>query len=194
MVLNNLHYQPGVLAKESSMLSLVSGGRFELAIGAGDWPESYAAWGEPFPERDERLGRLGETVGALREIWTGEPVTTEGKFVRLEGATSTPAPSVPPRVVIGVAGSRRTAKATVDLADEFNIYADEAVLADVRQLIADSGRTIDVSIFMDWSWDNWPADPAAVLEPWRAEGIDRFFVSVGWFDMAARVSELAALS
>ncbi|MDQ3871436.1 MAG: LLM class flavin-dependent oxidoreductase, partial [Chloroflexota bacterium] len=49
MVLNNLHYEPGVLAKESSLLSIVSGGRFELAIGAGDWPQSFAAWGRPYP-------------------------------------------------------------------------------------------------------------------------------------------------
>src|SRR4051794_29608023 len=28
MVLNNLHYEPGVLAKESSILSIASGGRF----------------------------------------------------------------------------------------------------------------------------------------------------------------------
>jgi alkanesulfonate monooxygenase SsuD/methylene tetrahydromethanopterin reductase-like flavin-dependent oxidoreductase (luciferase family) len=40
MVLNNLHYEPGVLAKESSILAIASGGRFELGIGAGDWPES----------------------------------------------------------------------------------------------------------------------------------------------------------
>ena len=194
MVLNNLHYQPGVLAKESSMLSLISGGRFELAIGAGDWPDSYAAWGEPFPERDARVIRLAETVSALREIWRGEPVTTNGDYVRLDGATSTPAPAEPPRVVIGVANSMRTARATVGVADEFNIYADDKVLADVRVLIAESGRHVDISMFFDWSWDNWPAEPAALLDPWREKGIDRFFISVGWFDMAERATELAALT
>ena len=61
MVLNNLHYEVGVLAKESSILDVASGGRFELGIGAGDWPESFAAWGRPFPPVDERLDRLAET-------------------------------------------------------------------------------------------------------------------------------------
>jgi alkanesulfonate monooxygenase SsuD/methylene tetrahydromethanopterin reductase-like flavin-dependent oxidoreductase (luciferase family) len=194
MVLNNLHYQPGVLAKESSMLSLLSGGRFELAIGAGDWPESYAAWGEPYPERDERIGRLAETVSALRLLWKGEPVTSDGTYLHLDSATSTPAPAEPPRVVVGVGNSRRTARATLTVADEFNIYADEKLLADLRELIAASDREVAISTFFDWSWDNWPADPAAVLAPWRELGVGRVFVSIGWFDMAARAEELAALS
>src|SRR5215210_7195712 len=58
MVLNGLHYELGVLAKESSVLSIASCGRFELAIGAGDWPGSFEAWGREFPSRDERLDRL----------------------------------------------------------------------------------------------------------------------------------------
>ena len=69
MVLNALHYQLGVLAKESSMLSIASGGRFELGIGAGDWPESFAAWGHNFPSAVERLARLDgvrDAPGRLR--------------------------------------------------------------------------------------------------------------------------------
>jgi len=36
-VLHLLHYQVGLLAKESATLSAVSAGRFELGLGAGDW-------------------------------------------------------------------------------------------------------------------------------------------------------------
>src|SRR5215213_5809946 len=78
MVLNNLHYELGVLAKESAVLSIASEGRFELAIGAGDWPESFVAWGAEFPAADARLDRLEETVAALRRLWTGQPVTADG--------------------------------------------------------------------------------------------------------------------
>src|SRR5919205_3992192 len=41
MVLCRLNYTTGVLAKESSILSIASGGRVELAIGAGDYPQGY---------------------------------------------------------------------------------------------------------------------------------------------------------
>src|SRR3954452_8171865 len=86
MVVNNLHYQPGVLAKETSILAVASGGRLELGIGAGAWPESLAAWGEPFPAWDERLDRLVETIEVLRLAWTGTPVTYAGRYVRLTEA------------------------------------------------------------------------------------------------------------
>src|SRR3954451_4077193 len=58
MVVNSLHFEPGVLAKETSTLALISGGRFELGVGAGDWPESFGAWGRAYPERAERIQRL----------------------------------------------------------------------------------------------------------------------------------------
>src|SRR5579884_1873742 len=37
MVICRLNYLPGVLAKETTMLAMLSGGRFELGIGAGDY-------------------------------------------------------------------------------------------------------------------------------------------------------------
>jgi len=45
---NGLHHQLGVLAKESSVLSHISHDRFELGVGAGDWPASFRAWGMRF--------------------------------------------------------------------------------------------------------------------------------------------------
>lgn len=58
VVLNSLHYELGVPAKESSMLALASDGRFEFGVGAGDWPASFEAWGRPFPGAEERLDML----------------------------------------------------------------------------------------------------------------------------------------
>ena len=193
MVLNNLHYQPGVLAKESSLLALASGDRFELGIGAGDWPESYAAWGERFPDRRERVDRLGETLTVLRRLWTGERVTFDGGHVRLRDACCTPAPPRPPRVIVGVGNSLSAARATVEVADELNIYAETNTLAGVRDVVAASGRQVDVSIFFAWEWDNWPADPLAELGSWRSQGVGRAFVSLGSDDLPGRLRQLAPL-
>jgi alkanesulfonate monooxygenase SsuD/methylene tetrahydromethanopterin reductase-like flavin-dependent oxidoreductase (luciferase family) len=190
MVLNNLHYEPGVLAKESSILDAVSGGRFELGIGAGDWPDSFAAWGRPFPPVDERLDRLAETIEALRLAWTGEPVSYEGRHVRLDGAICTPAPATPPRVVVGVGGSRRTLHRLLPLADELNVYADEALVREARAAADAAGRSAAVSLFLSWEWDKWPADPAGELARWADLGVDRACVSLGSDEMVRRIEML----
>jgi alkanesulfonate monooxygenase SsuD/methylene tetrahydromethanopterin reductase-like flavin-dependent oxidoreductase (luciferase family) len=193
MVLNNLHYEPGVLAKESSMLALVSGGRFELGIGAGDWPESFERWGRPFPPAEERLARLEETVRILRAVWTGEAVTLEGTFQRLTDASCTPIPPVPPRVVVGVGKSRRTLESAVRYADELNIYAEPEVLEAARGEIAASGRDVAVSLFLGWEWGNWPDDPVGELRAWQDRGIERALVNVAGPDIPARMEQLAVV-
>ena len=192
MVLNNLHYEPGVLAKESSVLAVLSGGRFELGIGGGDWPDSFRAWGRPFPDADERVDRLVETIEALRLAWTGEPVVYAGRHVTLDGAICTPAPPAPPRVVVGVGGSRRTLRRAIGVADELNVYADEGLVDEARDLVRESGRAVALSVFLSWEWDKWPADPGAELARWAALGVDRACVSLGSADMRARLETLIA--
>ncbi len=193
-VLNTLHYELGVLAKESSALSAISGGRFEMAVGAGDWPRSFAAWGRPFPPRDERVGRLKETVMLLRRLWSGEAVTWDGEHHTLEGAICVPAPAQSPRVVVGVGNSYTLAEALIAQADELNVYADESMLGRTRELIASTGRDVEISMFFSWEWDKWPADPTAELSRWRDLGVGRVLVSLGGADMSERLRTLAEIS
>src|SRR5213593_2088953 len=54
MVIDRLNYLPGVLAKETSVLSILSAGRFELGIGAGDYFEEARAWGLEVPDAPAR--------------------------------------------------------------------------------------------------------------------------------------------
>lgn len=191
MVLNALHYEPGVLAKESSVLARLSGDRFELGIGAGDWPESFAAWGRPYPGAQERLDRLVETIEAIRLAWSGEPVSYGGRHVTLDGAVCTPAPVTPPPVVVGVGGSRRTLQRVVQVADEVNLYADAALVDDARTAVTASGGTTRISVFLSWEWDKWPDDPRRQLDAWAARGVDRACISLGGADMPARLEVLA---
>lgn len=121
MVLCRPNYLLGVLAKESSILQIASGGRFELGIGAGDYPKEFTAWNVPFPPVEEQLVLLAESVAALREVWRGELVTFQGKHVHLRDAACTPAPPVPPRVVVGFGNSRRLIDAAVKYADDLNV-------------------------------------------------------------------------
>ena len=145
MVLCNLNHELGQLAKETSMLAIASGGRFELGIGAGDMPAEYRAWGRRFPDAVERMDRLDETVDALREFWAGQPVSRRGRHVTLDGATCVPAPSAAhrPRIVVGVGGSRRMVDRAVAYADELNVYLDPPGMIDYarERIAASAGRS-----------------------------------------------------
>ncbi|QDP97357.1 LLM class flavin-dependent oxidoreductase [Microlunatus elymi] len=186
MVIDRLNHLPGVLAKEVSVLSRLSGGRFELGIGAGDFFAEQRAWGLPVPNPSERINGLAETVTALQQIWHGEPVSTDGDQVRLTDARCLPTPLQPPRVVVGAGGSRRLITSAVDYADELNVYADDDVITAARAAIDASGRQVALSVYV-WDWPDRLDDRLAV---WSDLGVDRVFLTV-WppYDV---ITEIAA--
>jgi alkanesulfonate monooxygenase SsuD/methylene tetrahydromethanopterin reductase-like flavin-dependent oxidoreductase (luciferase family) len=194
MVLNNLHYDLGVLAKESSTAALASAGRFELAIGAGDWPDSFRAWGKPYPSRAERLGRVRETIIALRLLWAGEPVSFDGDWLHLSEATCTPAPAEAPRVIVGAGASREALRELAALADEINVYADPGIVGAALERAANAERRPPVSIFLSWEWEKWPDDPSEHLRRWAESRVDRAYISLGADDMPRRIEALAEMA
>jgi alkanesulfonate monooxygenase SsuD/methylene tetrahydromethanopterin reductase-like flavin-dependent oxidoreductase (luciferase family) len=190
MVLCRLSYTLGVLAKESAILSIASGGRFDFAIGAGDYPPEYAAWHQPFPSAAERIAALAETIEALRMLWGGGQVTYSGAHVQLTDAACTPIPPTPPRVVVGVGGSRRLIASAAQYADELNLYGDPAVWEYAEQQVAQAGRAVDLSVFLDWG--QWPDDIAGALAPWRERGATRAMITIGWHpNLVERVHMIA---
>ena len=173
MVIDRMNYLPGVLAKETTTLSIASGGRFELGIGAGDYFEEARAWGVEVPDASARITGLKETIAILRRIWQGGKVTFEGEQFHLINAASTPVPPTPIRVVVGVGSSRRLIHSAVEYADEINVYSDDDVIRFARQEIDTSHGSVDLSVFV---WD-WPQDIAAKLALWEGLGVERVFLT-----------------
>jgi len=85
-VLNNDMRNPVQLAWEASTLDRLSGGRFELGLGAGHTPQEYRATGLERRSAHDRKRRLCETVEVLRPLLAGESVTYQGEFLDLEDA------------------------------------------------------------------------------------------------------------
>ncbi|MDQ6696758.1 MAG: LLM class flavin-dependent oxidoreductase [Actinomycetota bacterium] len=106
LVLCDAFRHPAVLARQAVTLDHASGGRFELGIGWGSVPEELSQFGVTAAGPAERVERLAETLEVMKRLWTGEPVSYEGRHFRLAGAVQRPVPldSIP--VVIGGAGPR----------------------------------------------------------------------------------------
>ena len=86
LVLNVDMRNPVQLAWESSTLDRLSGGRFELGLGAGHTPQEYRATGIDQRPAAERKRRLCEVVEVLRPLLAGESVTFRGDDVEIDGA------------------------------------------------------------------------------------------------------------
>jgi alkanesulfonate monooxygenase SsuD/methylene tetrahydromethanopterin reductase-like flavin-dependent oxidoreductase (luciferase family) len=173
LVVDRLNYLPGVLAKEAATLALVSGGRFELGIGAGDYFQEARAWGLEIPDAATRIAGLRETVTVLRQVWKGEKVSFEGEYLRLKDAAATPAPTPAPRVMVGAGSSRRLIASAVTYADELNVYADDDLIRFARQQIEAAQRPVALSVYV---WD-WPNDLPDKLAAWEALGVSRVFLT-----------------
>jgi probable F420-dependent oxidoreductase len=101
---------PAIVAKMSSTIDLVSGGRFDLGLGAGWFEPEFAAFGYPFGTVGERFRALEEAVEAIALLFADAgPVTFDGVTVRLDGAFNHPPPSQPggPPIWLGGKGGDR---------------------------------------------------------------------------------------
>ena len=98
---------PANVARMTATVDRLSGGRFALGLGAG-WNESeHHAFGLTFPPPRMRLEMLDEQAAICRALWTGEPVSFEGKHYRISGAVCLPTPRQSPMpLVIGGRGDR----------------------------------------------------------------------------------------
>jgi alkanesulfonate monooxygenase SsuD/methylene tetrahydromethanopterin reductase-like flavin-dependent oxidoreductase (luciferase family) len=121
MVTSNSFRHPVILARMTTTVDLISGGRLVLGLGAGNEAFEYATFGLEFPSPRERVDRLEEACRILEAAWSGEPTTFEGRYYRLEDATFSPLPVQQPHptLVLGVKGDRALGVA-VRHADEWN--------------------------------------------------------------------------
>lgn len=93
---------PAVMAKAAATLDVLSGGRFELGLGAGGIPDVIANFGGPRRTPGESVEALEEAIDVIRLLWSAEPsVSFEGRHYRLEDARPGPRPAHPISIWLG---------------------------------------------------------------------------------------------
>ena len=98
---------PALLAKASASIDVLSGGRFELGLGAGAFWEAIEAFGGTRMSGKESVDALEEAITILRACWSGErSVTFEGEHYGMRGAKFGPPPAHDIGIWLGAYGPR----------------------------------------------------------------------------------------
>lgn len=97
-----MRYHPAIVAQKAATLQLLSEGRFTLGLGSGESLNEHVI-GAGWPGLDSRQEMLAEAIEIIRALHTGELVTFDGEYFRVDSARiwDTPEDGVP----IGVAVS-----------------------------------------------------------------------------------------
>jgi alkanesulfonate monooxygenase SsuD/methylene tetrahydromethanopterin reductase-like flavin-dependent oxidoreductase (luciferase family) len=187
-VLNLPLRQPAVLARSAASLDLLSGGRFELGIGAGGFWDAIEAMGGRRLTPAQGVDALGEAIDIIRRIWAAhEPggVHVQGRYYQVDGAKRGPAPAHDIGIWVGaykpkmLALTGRAADGWLpslpylpggpgDLID-MNRHIDDAAIAagrnpaEVRRLLNISGQfTQSGSALLNGPADQWAEELAGM--------------------------------
>ena len=168
VVICNGFRNPALTAKMASTLDTISGGRFELGIGAGWKKDEWNAYGYGFPETKARLAMLHdglEVITRMLEPGRATHATYKGEHHSVSDARNLPKPmqesGMP--IMVGGNGPKVTWRLAARYADELNLDGmspEEVreVLPTIRGRCEEIGRdpdSLSVSVHVWWGTPEW---------------------------------------
>ena len=144
MVGCNGYRNPGLLAKITSTVDVISGGRLDWGIGAGWYENEYRGYGYAFDKPKDRIGMLKETVEIVKSMWTEQETTYDGKYYKLHRANCDPKPlqKPTPPVWIGGGGEQLTLRVVAQHADASNFGSSLDEFVRKRAILQEHCRAI----------------------------------------------------
>ena len=115
-------HHPALLAKRSSAIDRLSGGRMVLGLGAGWQVNEHHAYGIALEPPGKRVGRFEEAIQIVRSMLSEDFTTFHGEFYELTNAPCDPKPIQSPLpLLVGTHGPRMLG-ITARHADEWNTW------------------------------------------------------------------------
>ncbi len=202
-MVNGMHYRhPAVTANMAASLDIISGGRFNLGLGAGWFEPESEAYGIELGSLKERMDRFDEGVEVIISLLSQDSTTFTGDYYQLADARCEPKPvqRPTPPIVIGGKGEKRTLRTVARHADYWDSTFPESTAAWQRlnevllghcEVVGRDPTEIRRSIHVRWPED---ADPAAVADKamqFAAAGVDVVILGMQQPYDAARLEPMA---
>jgi probable F420-dependent oxidoreductase len=190
--------QTALLAKQAAEVDILCGGGFRLGLGLGWNRVEYEALGYSFADRG---AFLEEQVGVLRQLWTQESVTVEGRFHHIVAAGLAPLPVQRP-IPIWIGASAPAALRRVGrLADGwFPMARPGGGLDEALEIVAEAARGAGrdpAAIQFEGRVNYVPGDPdrmALHAQRWRAAGASHLSVNTMGAGLDGVDAHIAALA
>jgi F420-dependent oxidoreductase-like protein len=147
---------PGLLAKITSNIDVMSGGRLDWGIGAGWYDHEFNAYDYEFLPAKDRIRVLRETVEIVKLMWSEPDAHYEGRHFTISGAQCDPKPLQQPHppIWIGGGGEQLTLRVVARHADRSNFGGKPHEFAHKVEVLKghcrDVGRDYD-EIVKTWS-------------------------------------------
>ena len=106
-VMNNDLRHPAVLAQDLASIDVLSGGRLDVAIGAGWNKPEYDAIGMTFDPAPIRQARLAESITVLKGLFAGSPFSFTGEYYTISDYAAAPVPLQRPHPPFFIGGGGR---------------------------------------------------------------------------------------
>ena len=112
---------PALLAKAAATIDLLSGGRFDLGLGAGWLADEFDAFGYRYGTVGERFSVLEDTLEVVGRLFDGEAVSHDGPSATLRDAVLRPSPMGHVPRWVGGKGGPRLLRLAAEHADGWNV-------------------------------------------------------------------------
>jgi coenzyme F420-dependent glucose-6-phosphate dehydrogenase len=141
-----MRFHPSLVAQAFATIACLAPDRVFLGVGTGESMNEVPAIDAEWPGFRERLERLSEAIELIRELWTSERISFEGRYYRTRNATIYDRPDTPPPILVAAAGPR-AARRVGEIGDGFittsgkprELYV-ESLLPAVEEGARETGR------------------------------------------------------
>jgi F420-dependent oxidoreductase-like protein len=116
---------PALMAKITTSIDVLSGGRAIFGIGAAWFEAEHRAFGYEFPPIAERFERLEDALRIARAMFSEDQPTVIGTHHRVESILNRPRPirgDIP--IMVGGSGERKTLRLVAQYADASNVFGN----------------------------------------------------------------------
>jgi G6PDH family F420-dependent oxidoreductase len=160
---------PAIIAHAAATCAVALDGRFSLGVGSGEALNEHI-FGDRWPEADERLEMLEESVEVIRTLWEGGVKSHRGRHYRVEHARIYDLPETPPKIIVSGFGSK-----AVDVAARIGdgyctVGPDEDSVKQFRESAARPDTTVQGGLKVCWA-DDAARARKTVHGLWANEGL-----------------------